>query len=176
MEDAEVRLRAYWDSQGVPKDRQDETIASITAKAQPGAKVGPFTIGKPKTLQPEDFTYSATAEGYMLKYKGQNIGGASILGKYRGNQREKQIREYAEDARRELKSLLLGSGQARFTTAIEQIDADASLMVSKPQDSKAIEVLKEFIRDVEAVGYEETCKDWPDLSLTYDKAKKIVGV
>jgi hypothetical protein len=29
----------------VPKDRQEQTIASIAAKAQPGAKVGPFTIG-----------------------------------------------------------------------------------------------------------------------------------
>ena len=51
-----------------------------------------------------------------------------------------------------------------------QFDSDGN---PKPQDSKAIEVLKEFIRDVEAVGYEETCKDWPDLSLTYNKAKAL---
>ena len=172
MDATEAGLRAYWDSQGVTKDRQDAIIASTTAKAQPGAKVGLVHHWEANTPA-RNFTYSATAEGYMLKYKGQNIGGASILGKYRGNQREKQSREYAEDARRELKSLLLGSGQARFKTAIEQIDADAALMVSKPQDSKAIEVLKEFIRDVEAVGYEETCKDWPDLSLTYNKAKAL---
>ena len=47
MDIAEANLRAYWDSQGVPKDRQDQTIAAITEKAQPGAKVGPYTIGQP---------------------------------------------------------------------------------------------------------------------------------
>lgn len=46
-EDPEASLRALWDAQGVPKDRQDEIIGAIVAKAQPGAKVGPFTISVP---------------------------------------------------------------------------------------------------------------------------------
>lgn len=38
------RLRAVWDIQGVPRSLQDEILADITAKAQPGAHVGPFVI------------------------------------------------------------------------------------------------------------------------------------
>lgn len=44
MDTAEKRLRELWDAKGVPKPRQDEIIASITAAAQPGASIGPFTI------------------------------------------------------------------------------------------------------------------------------------
>ena len=40
----EAKLREYWTAQGITPERQDELIAEITAKAQPGAKVGPFTI------------------------------------------------------------------------------------------------------------------------------------
>lgn len=41
---AESDLRALWDSQGVPADRQDRMIDQIRAKAAPGAIVGPFRI------------------------------------------------------------------------------------------------------------------------------------
>ena len=40
----EAELRDLWDRQGVPTERQDKLIAEISAKAQPGAQVGPFTI------------------------------------------------------------------------------------------------------------------------------------
>ncbi|CAN5294318.1 hypothetical protein BH10PSE16_BH10PSE16_00760 [soil metagenome] len=43
--DPEAELRAMWTEQGVPQARQDELIAQIGAKAQPGTQVGPFTIG-----------------------------------------------------------------------------------------------------------------------------------
>lgn len=43
--DPEITLRALWDGQGVSKERQDAIIAEVTAKAQPGAMVGPFVIG-----------------------------------------------------------------------------------------------------------------------------------
>jgi hypothetical protein len=39
-------LRAMWDKRGVPKERQDEILADIEAKAKPGAMVGPFQIPK----------------------------------------------------------------------------------------------------------------------------------
>lgn len=42
--DSEAAIRALWDEQGVPKERQDELIAQIQAKAKPGAYVGPFKI------------------------------------------------------------------------------------------------------------------------------------
>ncbi len=43
-DDPEKKLRDLWTRKGVPKERQDEMIAETTAKAQPGAQVGPFTI------------------------------------------------------------------------------------------------------------------------------------
>lgn len=44
MTDPEKELRASWTADGVPQARQDQMIADITAKAQPGAMVGPFRI------------------------------------------------------------------------------------------------------------------------------------
>ncbi|WP_216846474.1 DUF3560 domain-containing protein [Granulicella sp. L56] len=45
QEDPEAALRRIWDAKGVSKERQDQLLAEVTAKAQPGAKVGPFTLG-----------------------------------------------------------------------------------------------------------------------------------
>lgn len=42
---AQKQLRNIWTEQGMPQDRQDELIAQIVAKAQPGAMVGQFRIG-----------------------------------------------------------------------------------------------------------------------------------
>jgi hypothetical protein len=43
-DDPETRLRKMWTAQGVSQERQEEILADITAKAQPGAMVGPFRI------------------------------------------------------------------------------------------------------------------------------------
>ena len=43
-ESLESSLRNTWSEQGVSKERQDELIAAIAAKARPGAMVGPFAI------------------------------------------------------------------------------------------------------------------------------------
>jgi hypothetical protein len=50
---AEDRLRQLWDAKGVPRERQDEIIADITAKAQPGAWIGPFRIPPPIVAIPD---------------------------------------------------------------------------------------------------------------------------
>jgi hypothetical protein len=42
----EQSLRDRWTAQGVPKEKQDEILAGITAKAQRGAMVGPFKLGE----------------------------------------------------------------------------------------------------------------------------------
>jgi len=42
--DPEATLREMWTKAGVPKERQDALVADVTAKAQPGAQVGPWTI------------------------------------------------------------------------------------------------------------------------------------
>ena len=44
MDDSERHARALWTRQGVNHATQDQIVADITAKAQPGAWVGPFQI------------------------------------------------------------------------------------------------------------------------------------
>lgn len=67
--DPETALRELWTAEGVSTQRQDELIAQITAKAQPGAKVGPFTIGQP-TTEADRQTYQTqltkAGEQYMI--------------------------------------------------------------------------------------------------------------
>lgn len=53
--DPEKELRALWTAKGVPEQKQDEMIADTTAKAQPGAWVGPFQIGRKPERQTELF-------------------------------------------------------------------------------------------------------------------------
>ena len=67
MTDAEQTLRDLWTAKGVPEARQDEMIAEIEAKAQPGAKVGPFTLGSLPVVDGDGgsidvYGYAATAE------------------------------------------------------------------------------------------------------------------
>jgi hypothetical protein len=45
--DPETELRALWTAKGVSVERQNELIAEIKAKAQPGAMVGPFMLPFP---------------------------------------------------------------------------------------------------------------------------------
>ncbi len=42
--DPETRLRRLWTDMGVPRARQEAMLAEVTAKAQPGARVGPFVL------------------------------------------------------------------------------------------------------------------------------------
>lgn len=43
-EDPEKALRAQWDKDGVPKEKQDAIIQEVEEKAKPGAMVGPLKI------------------------------------------------------------------------------------------------------------------------------------
>lgn len=52
---AESALRTLWTSRGIPVDQQDEWIADIYAKAQPGARIGPFTLGAKTTIRTRHF-------------------------------------------------------------------------------------------------------------------------
>lgn len=75
-----------------------------------------------------DFT--ADSNGYMLTYKGQNLGGAGVLRRsrpLRGNQRRDNARMFAEDAKREIAALVAGGGQARFRQIIHQIDGEGTV-------------------------------------------------
>lgn len=45
-EEIEAELRESWTRQGVPREKQDAILKEVEGKAQLGAKIGPFTIGK----------------------------------------------------------------------------------------------------------------------------------
>jgi len=55
MNDYERQLRELWTEAGVSEERQNQILAEIYAKAQPGAMVGPFGIsGGRDTDQPPE--------------------------------------------------------------------------------------------------------------------------
>lgn len=74
-------------------------------------------------MQKCDFSYSVNAEGYMIQYKGQNIGGSSILGKYRGREKARiqQINDYINICECIIINILAGNA-GRFKDSIEKID------------------------------------------------------
>lgn len=60
----EAELRAIWNYRGVPQEKQNELIAAITAKAQPGAAVGPFIVPAIKYCIEASTSNPATRQGY----------------------------------------------------------------------------------------------------------------
>ena len=70
-----------------------------------------------------DFTYEVTAEGYTIKFKGQRIGGAGIMGKSksRGKGRMADLKMYNESAKRDIDGILNGYMPPHYKTAIEAI-------------------------------------------------------
>lgn len=72
-------------------------------------------------MRKDDFGYIATAEGYMLQYKGHDIGGAGIIGKYRGSRKRAQILEYSRIAEAEINRILSGN-LGRYEKPIRAID------------------------------------------------------
>jgi len=55
MTDNERQLRQLWTKAGVSEERQNQILAQIHAKAQPGAMVGPFRIpGRVDADQPPE--------------------------------------------------------------------------------------------------------------------------
>lgn len=79
------------------------------------------------TFNRADFSYTATASGYMIQYKGQNIGGAGTLQPYKGRKRVQQATAHGASAMRCITELVAGRGQQRFLYAIERIDNPAPL-------------------------------------------------
>jgi hypothetical protein len=41
-------------------------------------------------------------------------------------------------------------------------------------EEKALEILRELVRDVEAVGRKKVGREWPDLSITFRKAETLL--
>lgn len=76
-------------------------------------------------LRREDFSYEANSRGYMLKYKGQSIGGAGILSAARGPRGKgvpKQIAENMKDAEITIQNILDGNPGRIYKEAIDQVN------------------------------------------------------
>ena len=77
-------------------------------------------------LKREDFSYEANSRGYMLKYKGQCIGGAGILSGIdtpTGIKGLKQIHDYAENAEIDIQDIMFGN-PGHYGTLIEEINKE----------------------------------------------------
>jgi len=76
------------------------------------------------TLNKSDFSVTVTAEGYMISYKGNKIGGASIIGKSksRGKARQEDIKMYNDASGREVENLCRGVGRKDMIESIVNIN------------------------------------------------------
>lgn len=74
----------------------------------------------------EDFSFTVNAEGYMIAYKGKNIGGASIMGKSksRGRARAKDMEDYRESAKRDIERIINGTWSTNYIKAINEINGE----------------------------------------------------
>lgn len=74
-------------------------------------------------------SFTSDAYGYMLTYRGENLGGAGVKERkaLHWKHRRDNLRMFAQDARREIALLTDGRGQPRFLQAIERIDARVRL-------------------------------------------------
>ena len=57
-----------------------------------------------------EFTYKANSSGYMIFYNGHPLGGAGIIGKYKGRNALQQAESYAKQAKKIISSLQNGNG------------------------------------------------------------------
>jgi hypothetical protein len=75
-------------------------------------------------MKREDFTFEADSYGYMIKYKGQNIGGAGVLGRPKQHWRHARSnrRDNAQHAHDAINALVNGQGESRFLAVIKTID------------------------------------------------------
>ena len=71
----------------------------------------------------KDFDYTADRYGYMIKYKGVNLGGASVLGKPKMHYKHarQNVTDNIEYAKNEISKLISGNGQERFINVIQTI-------------------------------------------------------
>ncbi len=78
-------------------------------------------------MKRKDFSYTYNSRGYMIAYKGHNIGGVGIIGAGpRGRGATAQAKEYAKHAEDEIKSLLQGAGWLYLRDKIAEIDGTLS--------------------------------------------------
>jgi hypothetical protein len=89
-------------------------------------------------MKADDFSYTANVRGYMVQYKGENIGGASIMGpsKARGRAVQIQIKDNAQSAKSTIQSLLKLKGG-------DKMKRGSNLT---PQKSRTAKALGKYLR------------------------------
>ena len=75
-------------------------------------------------MNKENFTFTADRYGYMIAYKGKNIGGASVMGKpaMHWKHARQNCKDNCESAKREIESLCNGYGSKHMIDAIAEIN------------------------------------------------------
>ena len=74
----------------------------------------------------QDFSYTYNDKGYMLQYKGHNLGGAGTMpsGKPKHwRHKRADLEMYREECEREIRHILSGNGQGRFLEIIKGVDS-----------------------------------------------------
>ncbi|MHA1287207.1 MAG: hypothetical protein ACTSPB_07350 [Candidatus Thorarchaeota archaeon] len=77
-----------------------------------------------KQLRREDFSYEANTRGYMLKYRGQSIGGAGISSGIFGPNGKKEVRhtqDFADFAETDIQDIMFGN-PGHYSTLIDEIN------------------------------------------------------
>ena len=72
----------------------------------------------------KNFSYTCNAEGYMIQYKGKNIGGTGIIGKYKGRNKTRQINDYKQQAEKTIDELCNNRGYQYMVNKIQEIDCE----------------------------------------------------
>ncbi len=72
-------------------------------------------------MNKDDFTYEATANGYMIFYRNQPIGGAGVGPRTKPlhwRHARQNVKDFAESAQQSIDALLAGRGEPRFLGSI----------------------------------------------------------
>ena len=71
-----------------------------------------------------NFTYEANAEGYQIFWNDKPLGGAGIIGKYRGKKHKEQVASYGEQARACVEKLKSGAGPQHMLDTLSKYRAE----------------------------------------------------
>lgn len=81
-------------------------------------------------IKREDLSFTYSADGFMLQFKGKNIGGAGVTlpreKRLSPKQRQENLRDFKESAECDIEALVAGRGQARYMLSIKTIEANTT--------------------------------------------------
>jgi len=93
-------------------------------------------------LKRSDFTYECNSQGYMILYKGNNIGGAGPFNHCHepvGGEVLVQLERYREFAKNAIENIMAGNPGQVFKEAIDKINEEEAVSTTKILDLKVIQ-------------------------------------